>query len=318
MKDLSRFIRLKKLELIVFGIYVFLLIFSKNLGIDYKYLLYICLISCFIFLTYMVLSYNNYKNTKEKLLDWINDPSKNPPEFIKNSEVYDLLHKEFSEKVELSNDYSKKIEDFKDYMTMWTHQIKTPLFSLNLILDDYPIDIHQAKAEIFEIEEYMQTLLSYFRLESKTTDYVFENLSLDEIIRTSIKKYSKVFILRKNKINFKETNVKITTDKKWFGFLLDQIFSNANKYTKNGEISIFLKESELVIKDTGIGIRKEDLKRVFEKSYTGYNGRIYQKSTGLGLNMVKTICEKLTIDVYIKSEVNIGTEVILNLKRTLN
>lgn len=201
---------------------------------------------------------------------------------------------------------------------MWTHQIKTPLFSLNLILDDYPIDIHQAKAEIFEIEEYMQTLLSYFRLESKTTDYVFENLSLDEIIRTSIKKYSKVFILRKNKINFKETNVKITTDKKWFGFLLDQIFSNANKYTKNGEISIFLKESELVIKDTGIGIRKEDLNRVFEKSYTGYNGRIYQKSTGLGLNMVKTICEKLTIDVYIKSEVNIGTEVILDLKRALN
>lgn len=193
----------------------------------------------------MVLSYNNYKNTKEKLLDWINDPSKNPPEFIKNSEVYDLLNKEFSEKVELSNDYSKKIEDFKDYMTMWTHQIKTPLFSLNLILDDYPIDIHQAKAEIFEIEEYMQTLLSYFRLESKTTDYVFENLSLDEIIRTSIKKYSKVFILRKNKINFKETNVKITTDKNGLVFFLIKYFQMPINTQKMEKFLSFLKKVNL-------------------------------------------------------------------------
>jgi len=110
----------------------------------------------------------------------------------------------------------------------------------------------------------------------------------------------------------------ITTDEKWFGLILDQILSNSNKYTQNGEISIYMKGKNLVIEDTGIGIRKEDLPRVFDKSYTGYNGRIYKKSTGIGLNLVKTTAENLSIDVDIESEVGIGSKLILNLAREIN
>ena len=142
--------------------------------------------------------------------------------------------------------------------------------------------------------------------------------SLDQLISLSIKKYAKVFIRKKNQVKFTPTKFKITTDKKWFGLILDQILSNANKYTDQGLIEIYIEETNLIIKDTGIGIRKEDLPRVFDKSYTGYNGRIYKKSTGIGLNLVKTAAENLSIDVSIDSKVDIGTKVILNLNRVLN
>ena len=141
---------------------------------------------------------------------------------------------------------------------------------------------------------------------------------MDKLIRSSIKKYSKLFIKKKNKVKFCPTELFITTDEKWFGLILDQILSNSNKYTQNGEISIYMKGKNLVIEDTGIGIRKEDLPRVFDKSYTGYNGRIYKKSTGIGLNLVKTTAENLSIDVDIESEVGIGSKLILNLAREIN
>ena len=141
---------------------------------------------------------------------------------------------------------------------------------------------------------------------------------MDKLIRSSIKKYSKLFIKKKNKVKFCPTELFITTDEKWFGLILDQILSNSNKYTQNGEISIYMKGKNLVIEDTGIGIRKEDLPRVFDKSYTGYNGRVYKKSTGIGLNLVKTTAENLSIDVDIESEVGIGSKLILNLAREIN
>ena len=201
---------------------------------------------------------------------------------------------------------------------MWAHQIKTPLFSLDLILNDHPIDNHAAKAELFAIEEYIETLLSYTRLESLSTDFVFEEASLDELISSSIKKYSKVFIRKKNKVDFNPTGLMLTTDKKWFTFILDQILSNSNKYTQAGTISFYMEGPKLIIEDTGIGIREEDLPRVFDKSYTGYNGRIYKKSTGIGLSLVKSAADNLSIAVSIESKLGQGTKVIFDLKNALN
>ena len=218
----------------------------------------------------------------------------------------------------MENSFEIKMDDFKEYVSMWTHQIKTPLFSLNLILNDHPIDDQQAKAEVFAIEQYIETLLSYTRLNSLSTDFVFERADLDELISASIKKYAKVFIRKKNRVNFAPTNLRLTTDKKWFALIIDQVLSNSNKYTQDGEISFYMDGGNLVIADTGIGIRKEDLPRVFDKSYTGYNGRIYKKSTGIGLNLVKNAAENLSIDVGIDSDLGRGTRVILNLERVLN
>lgn len=318
MKEMYRFLKLKTHSLIIFIVYISFLIVSSLFGLNRNYILYIILVSIFMFLVDMLISYSKYKNYTNELDLWVKDISSKKPDIIEATDFAETMIALKEKNTDMENAFELKMKAFKDYITIWTHQIKTPLFSLVLILDDHPVDIYAAKNEVFEIEEYIDTLLSYMRLESLSTDFVFEDLSLDKLISSSIKKYSKVFIKRKNKINFDPTNLYLTTDKKWFALIIDQILSNSNKYTQNGTISIYIEDKNLIIKDTGIGIRKEDLPRVFEKSYTGYNGRIYKKSTGIGLNLVKTTAENLSIDVGIDSKVDVGTKVILNIGRVLN
>lgn len=318
MKEIRKFLKIKSSAIIIFFLYIIFLYASTMFGLDKNYILYIILVSIFLFSLEMILSFRRYRSIVTDITFWAKDPQTKVPDLIEGTEFLEYITDIYKAKQSMEYDFDIKMKDFKDYITTWTHQIKTPVFSLDLILKDHPIDSHQAKSELFEIEEYIDSLLSYIRLESLSTDFVFDKQDLDEIIKSSIKKYSKVFIKRKNKINFTPTKLTITTDEKWFGLILDQILSNANKYTEDGEISIYMKGQSLVIEDTGIGIRKEDLPRVFDKSYTGYNGRIYKKSTGIGLNLVKTSAENLSIGVGIESEVSKGTRIILDLSRSLN
>ena len=318
MKEIRKFLKIKSHSIIIFLVYIIFLYASTMFGIDKNYILYIILVSIFLFSLEIILSFRKYRSIVNDITFWTKDPQTKTPDLIEGSEFLEYISDIYKDKQSMEYDFDIKMKDFKDYITTWTHQIKTPVFSLDLILKDHPIDSHQAKSELFEIEEYIDSLLSYIRLESLSTDFVFDKQDLDQIIKSSIKKYSKVFIKRKNKINFTPTKLTIITDEKWFGLILDQILSNANKYTEDGEISIYMKGQSLVIEDTGIGIRKEDLPRVFDKSYTGYNGRIYKKSTGIGLNLVKTSAENLSIGVGIESEVSKGTRIILDLSRSLN
>ena len=294
------------------------MIFSISFGIDRNYIYYILLLATFLFVLSLVISYIKFRKAYKEITMWTNDFSSKPNFLIEESKIYDNIMTIYEKNKDMENSFEDKMRLFKEYVSMWAHQIKTPLFSLDLILNDHPIDDHAAKAELFAIEEYIETLLSYTRLESLSTDFVFEEASLDELISSSIKKYSKVFIRKKNKVDFKPTGLKLTTDKKWFAFILDQILSNSNKYTQDGTISFYMEGPKLIIEDTGIGIREEDLPRVFDKSYTGYNGRIYKKSTGIGLSLVKSASENLAIDVSIESKLREGTKVIFDLKNALN
>ena len=318
MKEMHRFLKIKAHSIIIFLIYVLILLRSDLFGIKSNYILYIIFISVFMFITSMIISFIYYKKIEEELDEWINGFSTKTPDLLNETEFSNKIIDLQRQNKLMEDAFESKMRDFKEYISIWTHQIKTPLFSLDLILNDYPVDSHLAKAEVFEIEEYINTLLSYMRLESLSTDFLFEHVNLDELINSSIKKYSKVFIRKKNRVMVENTNLSITTDQKWFSLILDQILSNSNKYTQNGEISIYMREQNLIIEDTGIGIKKEDLPRVFDKSYTGYNGRIYKKSTGIGLSLVRATAENLSIDVSIDSEVNEGTKVTLNLSRVLN
>ena len=315
---MSKFIRMKAHSLIVFIIFFVLMLFSISFGIDRNYIYYILILATFLFVLSLVISYVKFKKAYEEITMWTNDFSSSPNFLIEKSKIYDNIMAIYKKNKDMENSFEDKMRVFKDYVSMWAHQIKTPLFSLDLILNDHPIDDHAAKAELFAIEEYIETLLSYTRLESLSTDFVFEEASLDELISSSIKKYSKVFIRKKNKVNFKPTGLRLTTDKKWFAFILDQILSNSNKYTQDGKISFYMEGPKLIIEDTGIGIREEDLPRVFDKSYTGYNGRIYKKSTGIGLSLVKSAAENLSIAVFIESKLGEGTKVIFDLKNALN
>lgn len=217
-------------------------------------------------------------------------------------------------------------QEMSDYYSMWVHQIKTPIAAMHVLQqtleEEYPEQkyIKEIKLELFKIEQYVEMVLTYLRMGEMSGDLKFEKYSLDAIVRQVIRKYSQMFILRKIHLQYAKTSQCIVTDEKWLQFVLEQVLSNALKYTKDGGmIFIYTEEKEnkkcLVIEDSGIGIQAEDLPRVFEKGFTGYNGRADKKSTGIGLCMCKKIMERLNHQIWIESEVDKGTKVYLDLAR---
>lgn len=212
--------------------------------------------------------------------------------------------------IESQNDAIK--QDMLDYYTLWAHQIKLPISAMHLLLQN---DQHAfpLSAELIKIEQYVDMVLSYLRLNSQTTDYVIKTYDLDDIIRSAIRKLSTLFIEKHLHLDFQPTHQQILTDAKWLQYVLEQLLSNAIKYTKEGTISIYYIHERLIIEDTGIGIEEADIKRIFEKGFTGYNGRVGEKSSGLGLYLCDKILRNLSHTIEIESKVGVGTKVILNL-----
>lgn len=167
--------------------------------------------------------------------------------------------------------------------------------------------------ELFRIEEYVSMALQYQRVSSTENDFVLEKVSLDGVIRDTIKKYAKIMIRRHIGINYSGTKKQVYTDEKWLAFILEQILSNAIKYTPQGFVTIETAEEKdrffITIKDTGIGIKAEDLPRVFEKGYTGYNGHADKKATGIGLYLCRQMADKLGHTIRMESELGKGTKV---------
>lgn len=259
-------------------------------------------------------------------------------------------------------------QEMMDYYGMWVHQIKTPISAMHVLIqtlegmqaaaydsgefeDILNLDgaghyIKGMKLELFKIEQYVEMALTYLRMEEMSSDLSFKLCSLDLMIRQAVRKYSQMFILKKIKLEYMPVETNVLTDEKWLVFVLEQILSNALKYTKNngerGRVSIYMEdgvfvkqesnpeinnpetnngnrsektESCLVIEDNGIGISPEDLPRVFEKGFTGYNGRTDKKSTGIGLYLCKSVMDKLRHQIWIESEIGKGTRVYLSLTR---
>lgn len=165
--------------------------------------------------------------------------------------------------------------------------------------------------QLFAIEQYVNMALSYMRLGSETTDFVLRQTDLDEVIRMAVRRYARHFISKKIVLHYEETGTRVLTDEKWLGFVIEQLLSNALKYTHEGSITIGMEEGRLTITDTGIGIRAEDLPRVCEKGYTGYNGHANQKSTGIGLYLCSTILKKLGHSFTITSQEGTGTRMMI-------
>ncbi len=209
-------------------------------------------------------------------------------------------------RLEAASDAARR--DAMDYYAMWAHQIKTPISAMQLLLQqpDEP-DKAALTAELFRIEQYVGMVLSYQKLEDGSTDFVLRKRRLDDIVRGCVRKYARMFILKKLPLDFRETNLTVYTDEKWLAFTIEQLLSNALKYTSKGGISIYAEGKSLVIEDTGIGIAPEDLPRLGERGFTGYNGHEDKKSTGLGLYLCKTVCEKLGHRLTIESTPGKGT-----------
>ncbi len=204
--------------------------------------------------------------------------------------------------------------DMLEYYTLWAHQIKTPIAAMRLLLESEAPNRQLLSAKLFEIEQYVEMVLSYLRLEGEGSDFVLRRYNLDDIIRGAVRKFAPLFIQKKISLDFRETHFQVLTDEKWLSFVLEQLLSNALKYTQQGAISLYGEgTATLVIADTGIGIAPEDLPRIFERGYTGYNGRIDRQATGLGLYLCRRILHQLGHGISIDSAVGRGTTVRLDL-----
>lgn len=219
----------------------------------------------------------------------------------------------------LLSDTEQKERELLDYYSLWVHQIKTPISAMRLLLEtEHFLSKPDVTMELFKIEQYVEMVLQSLRLFSHSSDYVMKKCALETIVRQTIRKYAKMFIGKKLSMDFREFTCEVYTDEKWLSFVIEQILSNALKYTKTGTISIYLENPNaptLVIEDTGIGIYPEDLPRVCEKGFTGYNGRMDKKSTGIGLYLCKQILTKLNHTLSIESEIGKGTKVKIALAR---
>ena len=208
----------------------------------------------------------------------------------------------------LTNDHNFALQDSKDYFTLWVHQIKTPISVLDMLMKDDTQETRACRVELFRIEQYVDMVLNYFRLGSESKDLKFVEVSLDKIIKSCIRKYAPLFINKKLAINYEPTESKMLSDEKWLSFILEQLISNAIKYTNSGSITISTKDGAISVSDTGIGIQAEDLPRIFEKGYTGFNGRSGSKSSGLGLYLCSMAAKKLSLDLSVKSEPGKGSD----------
>lgn len=233
-------------------------------------------------------------------------------------ETYQMqLEALFMENQQRSAQASRQYQDMLEYYTLWVHQIKTPISAMDLILQAGDgAENQELKGELYKIRQYVEMVLSYLRLGSDSTDFVFRKCALDDLVRSAVRNSSGQFIRQKVQLDFQETYMTILTDEKWLLFVLEQLISNCLKYAPGGLVSISADDSTtLAIRDTGIGIAAEDLPRVFEKGYTGLNGRRDRSTTGIGLYLCKEIMKKLGHGISVTSQPGQGTCVYLTFQQ---
>lgn len=213
------------------------------------------------------------------------------------------------------------VKEKEDFFAMWAHQIKTPIAALNLLLQSEDVNVKECRQETIQIENYVEMALNYLRFDNMSNDLVLEPVCLESIVKEAVKKQAIVFIYKHLNIKLENMDYVVLSDGKWLSFVLDQLLSNALKYTKEGGITISGETGEdtfiLKITDTGVGIRSEDMPKIFSKGFTGYNGRMDKKASGIGLYLCKGVCDKLGHRLEIESVQGAGTtiSILLNMDK---
>lgn len=276
---------------------------------------YAFVLTCVVGLCFALASYVRYRRQHIELTQMLDnitvDMSHMPePYDLIESDYCALIQKVYDAKFMQSAAFDASRTEMLDYYTLWVHQIKTPISAMRLLLKD---DCGEMSNELLKIEQYTEMVLQYLRLDSDYTDFVLRRYDLDEIVKQSVHRFARMLIAKRIKLDYTPLNHMVITDEKWMVFVVDQIISNAIKYIgkPGGSITINVDGDCLVIRDTGIGIRKEDLPRVFQKGFTGYNGRMDKQSTGIGLYLCKRTLDKLCCDFTIDSEIGVGTAVAI-------
>lgn len=260
------------------------------------------------------------------------------PVYVEEADYQQIIGKLCEEYRQLETEMDVRYSDMIDYYTVWAHQIKTPIASMHLYLRNQDSEsARRIMEELTRIEQYVEMVLGYLRLDSDFTDYVIQEYDLDGIVKQAVKKFAGQFIRKKLRLNYQPLHTKVVTDEKWLQFVIEQIISNSLKYTESGMVTIEMEngsqeenpikgltakgsvaekeEAVLCIRDTGIGIAPEDLPRIFEKGYTGYNGRSDKKASGIGLYLCRRICGNLGHAITAYSSMESGTVIRIRFKR---
>ena len=329
---LNRYLK-DKLYFIVLFITFLSLIILLLLGFKVSLELIIVIISLLVIFAILVLIieylkkrnfYNEFINIVDKLdKKYLVIEMLNSPNFQEGEILYNELYEINKSMLENIKNYEISMNDFKDYIEMWIHEVKIPLSSLVLMLHNNKNNISSKMVDqVNRLDNYVDQVLFYVRAENAEKDYLIKKTELNKVINKIALK-NKDYILENN-IDFNVLNCekKVLTDSKWLEFIIDQIINNSIKYKRDiasSFIKIYTEENNeeigLIIYDNGIGIDAKDLPRVFDKTYTGTNGRLKSKSTGMGLYIAKNLCEKLGHKIAIESKVNEYTKVIITFNK---
>lgn len=297
---------------LLFIFYSLLFIFSYLFEDERTVLQYVIILLLLTSLIGLILDFvKQYQNFRHAVLYGESD-AYTPLEALLTSRIRTLE----KDKKELKIQHQEKQSDLLDYYTLWVHQIKTPIAASKLLVQDLQEQTfkNQLEQELFKIDSYTNLVLQYLRLESFHDDLVVEKENIEDLVKEVVKKYTLFFIQQGLSLNLHDLNHTVITDKKWFLVILEQVLSNSLKYTKQGSIEIFFQEDTLHMKDTGLGIQNSDLLRVFERGFSGYNGRLTHQSLGLGLYLSKKIADKLGHELHLHSVVGEGTTVMITFK----
>lgn len=312
------------------------LLYMYLIGARKQDLVYAAVLDAILLLITVLVGFFRYSSKVKALSNALKRPLEEQAQLPEATDDVEILYHRLLENQSIARSESEssaaiRQSQMRDYYSMWVHQIKTPISAMKLLLEAEREELGQLicddeqsqcllsdnmnsfEDELFRIEEYVGMALQYQRVSSTENDFVLEKVSVDGVIRDTIKKYAKIMIRRHIGMNYSGTVQEVYTDGKWLAFMLEQILSNAIKYTPQGVVTIETAEEKdrffITIKDTGIGIKAEDLPRVFEKGYTGYNGHADKKATGIGLYLCRQMADKLGHTIRMESEIGKGTKV---------
>ena len=312
--------------LLLFGIITIeILLMAYNVGMFIK--IYIPFIIMGLYITSIIIEYLKKKEFYNDLLNMLEELEEkyliaeiiNTPNFLEGKILKNTLEQINKSMLENVNKYKYITEDYKEYIELWIHEIKIPIAASKMVIENNKNTITKSiDEELDKVENYIEQALFYARSNTVEKDYYIRKVFLKEIVNESIKKNKSSLIQEKISINIHDLDLEVNTDNKWIVFILNQIIQNSIKYRKKEEsvIEIYASQGKenviLYIKDNGIGIKQGEITRVFEKGFTGTNGRLSnKKSTGIGLYLCKKLCNKLGIGLELNSVQNEGTEVML-------
>lgn len=325
MKELCDFLREKR-QLLFFLLFfegVLCLIYGLY-GLPWGPAGYTCLVTAVVTLGFLMAGFFRWKRKRRQLLILKRQAEQSletadlPKAETPLEKIYQEIIRDQEKRCQREQKESReKLVRSREYYTRWSHQIKTPIAAMELLLQEEPADVRALKRELLKTSQYVEMALSYQRMEGDGNDLVIQRYELRSVVMQAVKKVSPLLIHKHISFSAGDLSGEVLTDEKWLVFVLEQLLTNASKYTKEGgSVRIGQENGLLVLRDTGIGIRPEDLPRIFEWGYTGYNGRLDKRSTGVGLALVKQVMEMLGNKMEIRSVLGEGTEVFLDLRRT--